>query len=225
MVCHGFTGSPASMRPLAQVIADAGHSVSLPRLPGHGTSWQEMTRTEWTDWYAAVERAYHDLAESCDRVAVVGLSMGGALALRLAEREHVAGVVLINPAIASADPRYAAIKFLKHLRPALKSIGGDIAQPGQDEVSYDHTPLAPAHSMQKLWADVRAHLTQVSAPVLLFTSRTDHVVDASSAALLKQALPQLTQVMLERSYHVATLDYDAAQIEQQTVAFLGQLPT
>ncbi len=73
LVIHGFTGSPASMRPVADAVAAAGHAVELPRLPGHGTSVQDMLPTRWSDWSASVEDAYGDLAGRCRRVAVVGL--------------------------------------------------------------------------------------------------------------------------------------------------------
>ena len=86
LLCHGFTGSPQGLRPWAQHLAGAGHTVSLPRLPGHGTSWQELNRTTWHDWYAAVDAAFVELRSRCDRVVVGGLSMGGALSLRLAQQ-------------------------------------------------------------------------------------------------------------------------------------------
>ena len=85
LVVHGFTGSPVSMRPWAQALADAGLTVRLPRLPGHGSTWQDMALTTWEDWYAAVDTAFGELTERCADVFVCGLSMGGSLALRLAE--------------------------------------------------------------------------------------------------------------------------------------------
>ena len=63
LLCHGFTGSPASLRPWADHLATAGLTVSLPRLPGHGTTWQDMAHTRWEDWYAEVDRAYQTLAK------------------------------------------------------------------------------------------------------------------------------------------------------------------
>ena len=86
LFCHGFTGSPWSLREWAGFTADAGYRVALPRLPGHGTSWQELNQTTWRDWYAAVERSFRDLRADCDVVFIAGLSMGSALALRLAEK-------------------------------------------------------------------------------------------------------------------------------------------
>ena len=84
LALHGFTGNPSSMRGFAQAMAAAGHHVELPRLPGHGTTVEEMITTRWADWVAEVETAYQRLAERTDRVVVAGLSMGGSLALATA---------------------------------------------------------------------------------------------------------------------------------------------
>src|SRR5260370_25252892 len=101
LFCHGFTGSPQSLRPWAQYLATAGLTVSLPRLPGHGTTWQELARTRWEDWYAEVYRAFDELRAATDEIFVMGLSMGACLALRLAELRGatVGGLVLVNPSV------------------------------------------------------------------------------------------------------------------------------
>ncbi|MCF2435802.1 alpha/beta fold hydrolase [Streptomyces thinghirensis] len=79
LLCHGFTGSPQSLRPWAQYLAARGLTVALPLLPGHGTRWQDMQVTGWQDWYAEVDRELRALRERCASVFVAGLSMGGAL--------------------------------------------------------------------------------------------------------------------------------------------------
>jgi len=109
LLCHGFTGSPGSLRPWAEYLAEAGLTVSVPRLPGHGTTWQEMSRTRWEDWYAEVDRGYEQLRGQSNEIFVMGLSMGGCLALRMAELRGagVSGLVLVNPSLAP-DTRAAA---------------------------------------------------------------------------------------------------------------------
>ncbi len=95
LVLHGFTGNPASMRSIAENAAAAGYSVSLPRLPGHGTSVEDMMTTTWADWSKAAEAAYDELALTCSRIAVVGLSMGGGLAAYIGEVRPTVGIVFI----------------------------------------------------------------------------------------------------------------------------------
>ncbi|MFD2396151.1 alpha/beta hydrolase [Prauserella oleivorans] len=145
LLCHGFTGTPATMRPWGEYLADAGYTVSCPRLPGHGTTWQECNRTEWTDWYACVEAEFHRLAQECESVFVFGLSMGGTLTLRLAEQlgDAVAGIALVNPSVLTTRLDAKFLPLLSRVLPSAKGLAGDIARPGVTELAYDRTPCAP----------------------------------------------------------------------------------
>jgi carboxylesterase len=227
LVSHGFTGSPKGVRVWAEHFADAGYTVRLPRLPGHGTTWQELNRTRWQDWYAAVDSSFRELHERCDTVFVAGLSMGGALVTRLAQ-EHgprVAGLMLVNPVYRVDDPRMRALPLLKSLVPSLAGIANDIKKPGQDEVAYDRTPLRALHSQTQLWATVARDLPEITQPVLLIRSAEDHVVPASSSALFlsRVSSQDVTEIVLKDSYHVATLDNDAPRIFDESVAFVERL--
>jgi carboxylesterase len=227
LVVHGFTGSPKSMRPWAQALAEAGLTVRLPRLPGHGTVWQDMASTRWPDWYAAVDAALDELAATCSDVFVCGLSMGGSLALRLAELrpESVRGLVLVNPSVHSENKALAALPVLKMAVRSLRGIGNDIAKSGQDEGCYDRMPLGALHSMTQGWAQVKADIARVSAPLLLFRSRTDHVVEASNAQWILSHISSqdVTERVLPNSFHVATLDNDAPDIFAGSLDFVRRL--
>ena len=225
LFCHGFTGSPWSLLEWAQATASAGHQVALPRLPGHGTSWQELNVTGWRDWYGAAERAFLELRSTSEVVFVAGLSMGCALALRLAEKHpgQVAGLVLVNPAV-MGYPKMGAVPVLHHFRASAKSIGSDIAEPGVQELAYERTPLKAAHSMMRMWVDVRACLDLVSCPLLVFRSAVDHVVPAASTAFVLSHVSsdEITERVLERSYHVATMDRDKEQIFTESLQFFAE---
>jgi carboxylesterase len=227
LLIHGFTGSPLSMRAWAEHLAADGFRVAVPRLPGHGTSWQELAMTEWTDWYACVERELARLSDDCDQVFVCGLSMGGGLALLLAERhpDQITGVVLVNAVITSTDKRALALPVLRRFLPSLAGISNDIARPGVDEGAYSRTPLRAAYSMTALWREIRRDLDQVHQPLLIFRSVQDHVVDPSSARaiLATVASRDVSEQLLHRSYHVATMDYEAADIFAQSSAFFRRL--
>ncbi len=224
LLSHGFTGSPASMRPWAEHLAAAGFTVTVPRLPGHGTCWQDMAMTGWEDWYAAIERAFDDLTRRCDIVFAAGLSMGGTLVLRLAEErgDQVAGIVLVNPSLLTKDRRFVALPVLRHACPSLPGIGSDIKKPGQDEVAYDRIPLQALHSLTRLWRVTRRDLARVAQTLLIFRSLVDHVVEPDSAALLRRTVSStdVEERLLPDSYHVATLDNDAPSIFEGTVDFV-----
>lgn len=230
LLCHGFTGSPHSMRPWAEHLADAGLSVEVPLLPGHGTAWQDMNLTGSDDWYAAVEKALLDLASRCDEVYVMGLSMGGALSVRLAQ-EHpdlVQGVVLVNPSLVVEDLRLPFIAPIRHLvariLPSTPGLGSDIALTGTDEGGYDRVPTAAAATLPKLWSVVQKGLSGLRAPVLAYRSTQDHVVGPRSLRMLARRATNTTLMihLLHDSYHVATLDHDATTIFDGSLAFVRE---
>lgn len=227
LLAHGFTGSPHSLRPWAEAAAAAGLAVELPLLPGHGTRWEDLNRTGFSDWYDAVERAFLGLRGRCDVLVVAGLSMGGSLALRLAQvhPDGVDGLVLVNPAVDSRDRRLALLPVLHRVVASFPGLGNDIKREGVTEGGYDRTPLAALHSLRAGWAMVRASLPLVQQPVLICKSDVDHVVDDASITLLRNKLGSLdyTEIPLHDSYHVATLDNDADLIVSSSLAFIGRL--
>jgi carboxylesterase len=229
LLVHGFTGSPASMRPWAEFLHERGYAVSVPRLPGHGTTWQELNTHTYSDWYGEAERAFEKMRAECDQVFVAGLSMGGCLALNLAieEGRDVAGLVLVNPAVNSERKDIKLLPVLKHVVPAFPGISNDMAKPGMDERAYTKTPLKAAHSLFSSMRSVRERLPEVTQPVLMFRSRTDHVLDPSSGRIIMSSVSSrdLEERVLEDSYHVATLDYDAPAIFAGSADFVRRLST
>jgi carboxylesterase len=227
LVLHGFTGSPFSMRPLAEKLAEAGYAVELPRLPGHGTAVEDMVPTRWSDWSAAAEAAYEGLAGRCRSVTVTGLSMGGTLSCWLAERHpEIRGIAVINPLVEAAtdELREAVQSVLDAGTEVMDGIGSDIALPDATELAYLGTPVAPLISLFDATRVVAADLSAIRCPVLLFSSRDDHVVPPSNGDFLAASVSgSCERVWLERSYHVATLDYDREEIERRTVAFVAEV--
>lgn len=225
LFCHGFTGSPAAARLGGRRRCGRAHG-RPPRLPGHGTRWQELAVTRWQDWYACVDAEYARLAERCEQVFVAGLSMGGSLALRLAEQHSdVAGLILVNPALGSTNPMARLAPALKLLVPTTPAIANDTVLPGVDEGAYPETPVAAVGELWKLWADVKATLDLVTCPLLVYRSRIDHVVPASSVDTIRRLVSSTdySEVTLLDSYHVATLDSDAHKIVAGTLEFLARV--
>lgn len=226
VMSHGFTGCVQAIRPWAEALATpdidwAGVRVVAPRLPGHGTTWHDLARTRWWDWYAAVEDAYFELAKECRVVFVAGLSMGGALALHLASQYSVAGVLLVNPAIATTDRRAPIVTRLPWLVPSFPGIDSDIAKPGMVELAYPRFSARSAATMAGLWREVRGGLRRIEAPVLLMRSPLDHVAEPLSAEIIRREIRDVRFASLDRSYHVATLDYDADLIVAESRRFIS----
>jgi carboxylesterase len=224
LLCHGFTGSPYSMRPWAQYLAGAGLSVSVPRLPGHGTTWQEMSRTRWEDWYTEVDRGYEELRGRSGEIFVMGLSLGACLALRMAELRGagISGLVLVNPSLAADSKLFMLAPVLKLVVPSLKGLGGDIKKEGVTELAYDRVPVRAAATLPALWRLTQSRLSEVTQPVLVYRSTVDHVVGPASMRVLRAALPEerLTVHYCPDSYHVATLDNDAPTIFAGSLEFV-----
>ena len=227
LLSHGFTGSPKSMRPWAEHLAGLGYAVSVPRLPGHGTSWQELNKCRWADWYGEIQRSFDKLAANCDQVVVGGLSMGGALVLQLAadRGRDVAGVVVVNPGLTNANPARHVRHLVKFVTPSIGAIRNDIKKPGQDEGAYDRTPTRAAASLIDAWKGVIADLPKVTQPLLMFRSAEDHVVPPSSGRIIMTTVSSrdVTERILEHSYHVATLDNDASLIQEESAEFIRRV--
>lgn len=224
LVVHGFTGSPGSVRGVAQACADAGFHVELPQLKGHGSEVADMLPTRWTDWLADAEAAYQSLRQRCSTIVVIGLSMGGTLTLWLAAHHpELAGIVCINPlAQPLADEMLAGLEALiSGGVETMESIGSDIADPSAMEISYDATPTSPLLSLfVDGVSEIATKYSAIRVPMLLLNSITDHVVDPKqSDYLVERYGGTVERVMLEKSYHVATQDYDRQIINELTVAF------
>lgn len=227
LVLHGFTGSPRAIRPWAEDLAAAGLTVEAPRLPGHGTSWRELNRTRWEDWFAIADAALTRLRAAGHEVVVAGLSAGGGLAVRLAQTrpDDVRGLAVVNPSVRGDDPALKALPVMRWVLPSVGAIGDDIARPGVSEGAYPRTPLHATWSLTRMWRTVQADLALVRTPLLVFVSSVDNVVPAISTTTLLRGVSStdVTVVELTRSRHVATLDHEADLISRRTLDFVARV--
>ncbi len=228
LVLHGFTGNPSSMRIQANAFAELGYHVELPRLPGHGTTVDDMLTTDWADWTGEVEAAYQRLAARTDKIVVMGLSMGGSLTLWTGlQHVDVAGLVLVNPATMSQPGDVVAMiqEMVDDGNTLMPGIGSDIADPDVVEIAYEGTPLVPLLSLQNDGvAPMADRYGELKMPVLLYTSRNDHVVPPESSEHLAATVGgELDHVWLDLSFHVATQDYDRDTITCGAAAFVARV--
>jgi carboxylesterase len=198
--------------------------VDLPLLPGHGTSVEDMLETDWSDWSAAAAAAYKELAARCERVVVASLSMGGTLALWLAARHpEIAGLVLVNPAVGTPGDdsmRAALVELLDAGERFMPGVSNDVADPDVTELAYDQTPITGLVSLLDAIEALYPRLSDVACPLLVMMAPQDHVVPPGAREALDATLSgPIEYVSLDRSYHVATIDYDRELIERRAVEF------
>ena len=225
LVCHGFGGSPRSVQELALRLAEAGYTVALPLLTGHGLTPEAMERSKWTDWTADGERALGWLRERSDTVFLFGLSMGGTLVLWLAEHHpEVAGLITVNAIV--RHPRERSMRVLGRIGvPRWRNaIGNDAKLAGVDEKAYDRIPVRATRQLALLIAAARQELPSIHCPVLVFSSVTDHVVPPENQKEILGSVSSTDQTLVELfdSYHVATMDTDKESIFAGTLEFIAR---
>ncbi len=225
LLLHGFSGSPLEMTPLADALAGAGWTVSVARLAGHGTSPDDLARVTWQAWVASAREAYEDLRRRCRRVALVGLSMGGALALYLAASDPPAAVVAISTPIRVRPLMASATRVASKVMPVVPVLVR--LSPRDPEVRayrspYTKIPLVAAGQLELLLGETRRVLPQVRAPMLVVQGRRDWVIPKDSAQEIQRlaAGAPATMLWLQRSGHVATLDRDRAILADEVMRFL-----
>ena len=224
LVIHGYSGSPRSLQELAERLVDAGYTVALPLLSGHGRTPGDLEKVAWSDWPADVEQALAWLKERTDTVFAVGLSMGGALALWVAqEHPEVAGVVTVNAFIRHPQEKLMRVVGRIGVPRWVKAVGDDINSPGTDEKAYDKLPSRSTRQLVQFLTAVRRRLPGVRCPVLLFSSVTDHTVPPANQREIYDTIASTDKALvpLQHSYHVATMDYDKEQIFSGTLAFIA----
>lgn len=227
LLIHGFTGTPKSVEPWAYELNSAGFTTHVPRLAGHGSDWREMRRFDWGDWLDSVDEALKNLAAEVDEIFIAGFSMGGALALRLAEiyPELISGLMLLNPTIYDNHIRMTFAKYLAPFIPSIKSEGTDVAKPDAPITSQQRLSIHAANSLHKFRHIVRKDLNLIKTPMKIFLSKQDHVVPPSNGLLIANSVQseRVEITYFENSYHVVTLDYDAEQLFSESIEFINSL--
>jgi carboxylesterase len=224
LLIHGFGGSPRSLQEMALRCVDAGYSVALPLLTGHGRTPEALEAAKWTEWTADVEGALGWLQARANRVFVCGLSMGGTLALWLTVRHpEVAGLITINALI--RHPREKAMLVLGCVGIPRWSdpVGNDAMAPGVDERAYGRLPVRAARQLALLSRAVRASLDRIVCPVLVFSSAVDHVVPPQNQSELFAALASTDKEFVELAdcYHLATMDQGRERVFAKTLDFIA----
>ena len=229
VVCiHGFTASPFEMRYLGTELARAGMTVVGPALPGHTTTPADLSRTGWRDWYGAIGEAISSLQRRCSRIALVGQSLGGLLALRMAQdrgSELTAVASLAAPLWLTATGR-AAVALTRRI-PAIKTLpktGIDIRDRALKRriPTYSVIPVAPLHSLVELADSVHRRLGEIDIPTQVLHSRQDHTApyECSEVIANRVATPFVRHRAFQRSYHLLSIDYERNIVAAEVLSFL-----
>jgi len=228
LVLHGFTGSTQSMRELGEGLHKRfGFTVEGPRLPGHGTSPDDMATTGYLDWVGEAERALQALAARKGTVFVTGLSMGGSLTLNLAARfpEIVKAIAPIAAPAGLMNEGIAQVLSLNPPPDRIPGIGSDIKARDVVELAYSEVPVACLREVTLLVSLTRDLLHNIKCPSLIIQAREDHVVPAVNAMHIMQTISSddIRLLWLNESYHVATLDNDKDLIIDRVGGFFREM--
>ncbi|MCK4797461.1 MAG: alpha/beta fold hydrolase [Spirochaetes bacterium] len=227
LLIHGFTSTTSSVFYVGEKLYKAGFNVEAPSLSGHGTTWQELNKVKYQDWINDVETAFENLKKRASRIFVVGFSMGGTLALYLAENyPEFLGIILINHALfLKKDWRLPFLPIMRFFLPYDKAVAGDIKDPAVKEMAYKKSPLQAAYQFMKLIKLVKSNLSRVTQPTLIFKSIEDHTLPIVNAHYTCDKISSQVKeiIWLKNSYHVAPLDYDKDIICEKSIEFIKSM--
>jgi carboxylesterase len=164
-------------------LAEAGFTSAGIRLPGHGTTPEDLAGRRYEEWLRAVEDGFHMLAGKNLRVYGIGMSTGGLLLL--ASRLPMAGLVLLSPYLRLRHPLAPAAGFLRFLRRYHRQE----VPPGLASYYYDRRPVNGVHQIFRLVRRVRKELGSIDAPVLMINAAGDTTIHIDSALDLFRRLP------------------------------------
>jgi carboxylesterase len=225
---HGFTGSTYEGRDFGFHFAQKGYAVWVPLLPGHGTRPEDLEEINYSEWLEACEQYYLSMKEQYKQVFVCGQSMGGALALHLATKYPVEGVISLAGAIILKDWRLKLLPIAKKIiRYQYKSKGPDIRskEAKLKSASYHKYPIKSLIQFLELLDFVKPKLSQVKCPCLLIHSRRDHTITYNNLDYISRHIssPILTTLTLENSYHVISVDEEKGLIFEAVEKFLQKI--
>jgi carboxylesterase len=227
LLSHGFTGTTSGMKPLGEYLhKNAGWTVLGPQLKGHGETPQAMAATTAEDWIRSIESGLKTLQDSCSTIFMVGLSMGGCLALYTAAMypEIIKAVVPINACLFFDSPDFAALAYDAKAPATIPGLGSDIKDPNTKEIVYKDVPVPAIRQIYALMNVTRDLLPRVKCPTLVMVSPEDHIVPPSNTDFIIKSIgaSEPKVLRLENSYHVATIDNDKDLINRSVLQFLKQ---
>ena len=224
VLVHGYTGSPSSMRPWAEYLNQQGYTVRVPLLPGHGTKPEDLSEIKWQQWPEKIESELDELRKNCTKIFICGFSMGGGTTLHVATKhsDKITGIILVNPMIHLPFIGTKLAYLLSRIKKYRSSAGDDIKRPGVTQGGYEVMSTEGIYQILQMLKYTRANLHRVSVPMQLFHSVDDHTLPVSNTEIVMKRVGSLSKERIEltNSFHVATLDYDAEVIFENSRMFI-----
>ncbi|OEF97856.1 alpha/beta hydrolase [Desulfuribacillus alkaliarsenatis] len=226
LLTHGFTGSPAEVRPLGEFLNQQGYTVYAPLLAGHGTCVEDMEQTNWQDWWKSVELGYEKLkVEGCREIIACGLSMGGILSLKVAINYPLKAVISMCAPIYLSDRRAYFMSVLKYFRRFHKKSERYNGAPSREISGYLATPLACVPSLIELIKQVKPLLGHIEVPALIMQAEQDLTVRPASGSYIYEHIGSYRKqyITYEKSGHIITIDKEREKVFKDIHDFIKRL--
>lgn len=221
VLIHGFTGNAAHFRPLGTQLAERGYTVIAPLLAGHARDSEAMRHVGRVDWIENTRDAIREVGDH-RRVHLVGLSMGGLLAIVAASTDRAATVTTINAPVVFRDRRIRIARIAARLKPVVHWPEEPVPDIEQEVVPFwIHATACPTSAVVELYALSRQAVrsaADVNVASLVIQSRTDDTAHPKSGPKLRAALGGESRLLwLEHSIHNALFDRERHAIHDAIV--------
>lgn len=226
IMIHGFGGSPGEMAGLGEYLHGQGYSIGGVLLKGHGTSPEDLAKTDWSDWYDSVAQTVEELHHhGCKKFWAVGLSLGGALSLYAGANGLVDGVVSLAAPTGLADWRVRFVSLVKYFKPYMEIELAPERKALDQEMgrfSYSRLPLAAIENLYNFITVTRKALPLIQVPTLVVHSLKDEVIAKESGKYIYEQIssPHKEILELKRSGHMVTEDVEKDLVWQKVAEFL-----
>jgi carboxylesterase len=224
LLIHGFRSCSFEMKEFGKYLNELGFTVSMCLLPGHGTHPQDLVDKKWEHWAQAVENSYFDLRKKCKKIFIAGLSTGGSLALYLASKQKVDGVIALAPGLFLKN-RYAKLShFLKYIWKFKKIKSGPDISINVESRVYPKVPVSSVSELLSLFGALKTNLKFIIAPTLIIYSSNDHVARPQGALTIYNKISSKKKkiIKLEKSYHILTMDIEKQKVFYETGKYIKE---
>ena len=224
LLLHGFSSSPFEMRLLGEHLRQFGYTIHIPLLAGHGISPKHLRKIHWYNWFETAKNELFAIRQKCDKVFVIGLSMGGSLALHLAAHYEINGVISLAAGLYLKNKFSRIVPYIKMFHRFMTDNSKSDIRDDVERIKYDKVPLRAISELLKLFDHLKRDLPDIYVPALIIYSEQDHVIDEKSALTIYKNISSRDKRILKllQSYHILTLDIEKEKIFSEVSNFIHQ---